>query len=311
MTSPKHIYETLIKAPVDRVWETITDPEYTRRYFFETALESSLEPGSAMRYVLPNGDTAIEGVIEDVETGRRLVMTWRVLYDPELEAEPPSRVEWMLAPASDDGSVTRVTLRHFDLGMSPATWANVKDGWITVLDGMKTLIETGDELGTINAAEVTPTADVDREHHRGLAVAANNSAWDLFDGRELNAGEIDDLLGRVYAAAYHWQRATSATSIQAARAAFMCSHAHAVAGHGEMALDRAHRCRALTEGAGGDALDFDHGYALVATARALACLGQTDEALAMRGEAQQLAIADAEDREIYQADVDAGPWFGI
>ena len=58
MTSPKHKYEILIKAPPDRVWEAITDPSYTSRYFFHTAFESSLEPGSAMRYVMPNGDTA-------------------------------------------------------------------------------------------------------------------------------------------------------------------------------------------------------------------------------------------------------------
>ena len=44
--------------------------------------------------------------------------------------EPPGRVEWTLTPANDDGSVTRVTLRHGDLAMSPKTWENVRIGWV-------------------------------------------------------------------------------------------------------------------------------------------------------------------------------------
>lgn len=310
MPSPTHLYEILIKAPVADVWTAITDPTYTRRYFHHTAFESSLEPGSAMRYVLPNGDGAVDGTIEIIEPEERLVMTWHVLYDADLAVEPPSRVEWRVASASDDGGITRVVLRHYDLGMSPRTSTNVRGGWYSVIDGMKTLLETGQELGDVVHDEPA-VADVVQSDHRALAIAANNAAWELLDGRDLTADDGDDLLGRVYAAAYHWRRATEAASIQSARAAFMCAHAHAVLGQGEIAVDRALRCRALTDAAGDAAADFDHGYAILAEARALACAGSNERARVLRSQARQLTIANDEDRAIFVADLAAGPWYQL
>lgn len=103
-----------------------------------------------------------DGVIEEFDPPRRLVMTWHVLYDAEMEKEQPSRVEWDLAPASAERTVTRLTLRHRDLGMSPLTWANVRLGWVGVLDGMKTLIETGEPLGDVTFADESPS-DADGE----------------------------------------------------------------------------------------------------------------------------------------------------
>jgi hypothetical protein len=64
--------------------------------------------------------------------------------------EPPSRVEWILRPANADGTVTRVTLRHLDLGMSPLTSDNVAVGWVGVLESMKSLLETGEGLGDLH-----------------------------------------------------------------------------------------------------------------------------------------------------------------
>ena len=49
--------------------------------------------------MLPDGADAVVGVIEEVDPPRRLVMTWRVLYDPAIAEEPPSRVEWLLDAA--------------------------------------------------------------------------------------------------------------------------------------------------------------------------------------------------------------------
>ncbi len=153
MSAPTHVYEIFVKASPRRVWQAITDPDYTRRYFHRTAIESTFEPGAGYRYVLPDGRGAIDGTIEEVETERRLVMTWHTLYDAALAEEPVSRVEWTLTPANDDATVTRVTLRHLDLARSPGTWANVRLGWVGVLDSMKTFLETGDELGDVDTGE--------------------------------------------------------------------------------------------------------------------------------------------------------------
>ena len=309
MSAPQHVYEIFVKAAPDTVWQAITDPEYTRRYFHRTAIESTFEPGAPYRYVLPDGSGAVDGTIEEVERGRRLVMTWHVLYDTDLADEPVSRVEWTLAAANDDASITRVTLRHRDLARSPGTWANVRLGWVAVLDGMKTLLETGAELGGVSTPDRPADCDVVADWHRAQGIEANNSAWELLDGRELSAVEADDLMARAYAAAYHWARAAGAGPENTARAAWLLSRVHAVLGHGDLALHHADRCTAICDEAG--LHDFDRAYAHEARARALASLGRTDEAVAAYQAAAATPIADPEDRAVVDGDLAAGPWFGV
>ena len=154
MAAPQHMYETFIRATPAEVWVAITRPEFTRNYFHHTSFEADLAPGGHHRYVMEDGTAAIDGTIEEIEDERRLVLTWHVLYDAAMAEEPAGRVEWTIRPANDDGSITRVTLRHFDLEMSPLTSANVALGWVGVLDSMKTLLETGEPLGNLTLEEL-------------------------------------------------------------------------------------------------------------------------------------------------------------
>jgi uncharacterized protein YndB with AHSA1/START domain len=71
------------------------------------------------------------------------VHTWRSLYDPELAAEPESRVTWEIE-AQQEG-LSRLTLVHDRLDDSPKTAAHVK-GWSYILSNLKTVLETGESL---------------------------------------------------------------------------------------------------------------------------------------------------------------------
>ena len=307
-----HVYEIFIRAPRDTVWNALIDPEYTTQYFHGTRFESSFEPGARFVNRIVEADRlAADGTIEVFEPPSRLVYTWHVLYDAEMADEPPGRVEWTLTPATEDGAVTRVTVRHGDLGLSPKTWENVRIGWVQILDSLKTLLETGEPLPSVDIGDRTATASVEGKWHRTLAVAANNSTWELLDGRQLSDDEADDLLGRAYAATYHWRRAEGATAVNAARGAWLVSRCHAVLGHGELALHHARRAHAHVRAAGELAADFDLAYAHEATARALACLGRLDEARAELQLAMAVEVADPEDRAIVEADLKTEPWFGL
>ena len=146
--------------------------------------------------------------------------------------------------------------------------------------------------------------------HRRLAVDANNSTWELLERwSTLTPDEGDDLLGRAYAAAHHWRRASGADVTNAVRASWLVSRAHAVLGQGEAARHHAERCVDQATAAGLD--DFDLAYALEARARALACLGHHDEAAAALAAARAVPVADPEDAAILAADIAAEPWFGL
>lgn len=306
MTKPLHVFQTYIRADIERVWQAIVDPDFTRRYFFAQRLEATLEPGAPYRFVAPDGAESVVGTIEEVDPPNRLVMTWRVLYDPTMADEPPGRVEWALVAAGD--GLTRVTTIHRDLGMSPATSDSVATGWPWILGSLKSLLETGDGLPPRTADLSSPVAD-DGDDHRRHAVEANNSTWELLGRDQLDPDEADDLLGRAYAAAHHWRRAAKRGPENAVRASWLLARVHTVLGHGDLALHHAERCLTVAVAAG--LTDFDLAYAHEAKARALACLGRLDEAATELAAARSVEIADPEDRTIFDGDVAAPPWFGL
>ena len=113
------------------------------------------------------------------------------------------------------------------------------------------------------------------------------------------------MLRRAYAAAYHWDRAAGRTPGNSARADWLLSKVHLLAGHPETALLHAGRCLSTCETHG--LKDFDLAYAHEATARALKALGRDDEAARSWEAAKAVPIADPEDREHVEEDLAVGP----
>lgn len=149
MSLNAHVYQIYIAASPELVWAAITESEWTKRYFHTTSFVEPPRRGKAYRTVRADGRPAIDGVVEEMQpptdgSPGRFVQTWHILYDAALEQEPPSRVEWTVENAGE--GLTRVRLVHGDLDQSPLAWENVKDGWVWILDSMKTLLETGRPL---------------------------------------------------------------------------------------------------------------------------------------------------------------------
>jgi uncharacterized protein YndB with AHSA1/START domain len=163
MTLTPHVYQIYIAATPEQVWSAITESEWTRRYFHTTEFVEPPRQGRPYRTVGANGLPAVDGIIEDMQPPRgsnpgRFVQTWHTLYDAELADEPPSRVEWTVENAGE--GLTRVRLVHGNLEQSPLTWENVRDGWVWILDSMKTLLETGHPLPRIRRDENLAGADL-------------------------------------------------------------------------------------------------------------------------------------------------------
>ena len=134
------VYSVYIKAAPEQIWEAITTPEFTERYFHGVRME--IRDGrrwSTLR------DLAWDEEVLEVDPPRRLVHAWTSGYDDELAAEQPSRVTWTIEP--QDGGATLLTVVHDRLEGAPKTAMSVfGGGWMFVLSNLKTLLETGDPL---------------------------------------------------------------------------------------------------------------------------------------------------------------------
>jgi uncharacterized protein YndB with AHSA1/START domain len=138
------VYEIFIKTTPERLWEAITDPEMRAKYSFGVATHSDWKTGSEYT-------SGVQGMI-DIATGEnlevdppsRLVQTFTALWSDEVKSVGASRVTWEIEPVGDDSC--RLTVVHDQLpkGANPELYG----GWMMILSGLKTLLESGEQLTT-------------------------------------------------------------------------------------------------------------------------------------------------------------------
>lgn len=150
MSEFKHVYEVYIRATPDQVWRALTESEFTKQYYYGNTVESDWKPGSPMVYRNPDGSEAIQCKIVEADPPKRLVHTF---FFPGTE-ESPSRCTWTIEPR---GAASLLSLVHDDFDGETSTYKSVAHGWVPVLSGLKTLLETGEALEiSYPAAEGVP-----------------------------------------------------------------------------------------------------------------------------------------------------------
>lgn len=153
---PSFVYTTYIKTTPERLWQALTDPAFTKRYW-GIAFDSDWEPGSPMTWH-QRGVTISdpEQVVLESEPCRRLSYTWHT-FTPELgealaladdvqervAAEPRSRVTFEIEDL--DGRV-KLTVIHEGFEPGSVVVTMISNGWPSVLSDLKTLLETGEPL---------------------------------------------------------------------------------------------------------------------------------------------------------------------
>lgn len=135
------VHRIFIKAAPEAIWEAITKPEFTRRYFFGSSIDTTTQPGSPCVYRSTDAPL-VDGEVLESDPNHRFVITWRSLYHPPSVDEPASRVTWLIEP--QEGGHCCLTVIHDRLDSSPNTAKNVGAAWMFVLSGLKTVVETGE-----------------------------------------------------------------------------------------------------------------------------------------------------------------------
>jgi uncharacterized protein YndB with AHSA1/START domain len=155
------IHRIYIKTTPEKVWEAITNPDWTEKYGYGGRAILDLRPGGkfihetnpAMR-AQGAPDVAVDGEVIESDPPRKLVLNWRMAMDPASFAEGFTRLTYDIV--SGGPGVTRLTVTH-ELEGAPKLSLLVSGsleehgaggGWSWILSGLKTLLETGAELDT-------------------------------------------------------------------------------------------------------------------------------------------------------------------
>jgi uncharacterized protein YndB with AHSA1/START domain len=67
MAESQFVYVTYIRTKTEKLWQALTDPEFTRRYWFDTTQESEWKPGASWRIIFADGRTADSGEIVEID----------------------------------------------------------------------------------------------------------------------------------------------------------------------------------------------------------------------------------------------------
>jgi len=138
------VFEIYIRTTPERLWQAIVDPDVRARYQFGARVESTWAHGSTYQ-VQHDGATGalIEGENLEVDPPHRLVQTYHAVWDDTIAAEGTSRVTWEIEPMGD---TCRLTVTHDELRKDADP--HLYGGWPMLLSGLKTWLETGQELTT-------------------------------------------------------------------------------------------------------------------------------------------------------------------
>ena len=156
MGSDAFVYTTYITTTPERLWQALTDPAFTRRYW-GVSFESDWTVGSTMTWEERGTTTAdAEQVVLEYEPCRRLSYTWHTLTPEWAEAvglsdevyakvagERRSKVTFEIEPL---GQMVKLTVVHDGFEPGSTVLEMVSEGWPELLSSLKTLLETGETL---------------------------------------------------------------------------------------------------------------------------------------------------------------------
>ncbi len=131
-----------IKATPEAVWHALVDGDTTPAYYLGFRAEIDLHAGAPYRYSA-GGGSMITGTVVEVDPMRRLVTTFNGAWDPAVAELPESEVVFEIVdPFMPMPGVTFLSCTHRGLPGGPVR-DHLALGWVSILSGLKTLLETG------------------------------------------------------------------------------------------------------------------------------------------------------------------------
>jgi uncharacterized protein YndB with AHSA1/START domain len=148
MSKPEFVYVTYIETTPEQLWQALTSSEFSRRYWFDTELQSDFNVGSPFALVM-DGTTTDVGEILEADPPRRLSYSFRHVLDDEMRNERPTKVVFAIEP---HGKLVKLTLTHEGFAEDSKLLDGISKGWPAILSSLKSLLESGNALAIPVAA---------------------------------------------------------------------------------------------------------------------------------------------------------------
>jgi len=126
MAKSTYVYVTYIRTTPEKLWKALTDPQFTRQYWFGMASTSDWKKGSPWNLVAGDGKVWDSGEVVEADPPRRLVLRWEHQMKPELKAEGPALCTMELEPT--EGAV-KLTITHTSEQENSKVIVAVSGGW--------------------------------------------------------------------------------------------------------------------------------------------------------------------------------------
>ena len=143
MAESEFVYVTYIRTTREKLWQALTEPEFTRKFWVDTVQECEWKEGARWTLRVPDGRAADTGEVVEIDRPRKLVLTWQNHLFPEMTAEGFSCLTYVL---EDKGGVVKLMLTHTMNKKDSKTIKAVSNGWPHLLASLKSLLETGESL---------------------------------------------------------------------------------------------------------------------------------------------------------------------
>src|SRR5262249_2951451 len=112
---PKTVYVTYIATTPEKVWQALTDPAFSKQYFFGLAVEIEPRTGGRFRMLWPDGRVHILGEVVEWSPSRRLAVTWQIEGMKDFGELPECLVSYDIVQSDEAAKLTMSESHSWDV----------------------------------------------------------------------------------------------------------------------------------------------------------------------------------------------------
>ena len=141
---PKTVYVSYIASTPQKIWDALTQSEFTRQYFFGRSIEIEPRAGGAFILRMPDGRVDVRGKVVTWDPPHRLALTWLVDWIEDMRDLPECLVSYDIVQAGDAVRLTMTEAHQWDV--PDDLLSGGRAGWPAILSSLKSVLETGKPL---------------------------------------------------------------------------------------------------------------------------------------------------------------------